>query len=43
MTSIVRVCWNFYTGFSGMQFVHDVMFASYTVNVTFYAFWNFFE
>lgn len=43
VTSSVKILWNFYTGYSGNQYVGDLMFAMYSVNVTFYAFWNIFE
>lgn len=43
MTSLVRILWNFYTGYSGNQFVLDTMFAMYSVNVTMWGYWNLFE
>lgn len=43
MTSLVRILWNFYTGYSGNQFVLDLLFATYSINVTMWGYWNFFE
>jgi len=43
MTSLVRIFWNFYTGYSANNFVTDVLFALYPMNVTNYAYWNVFE
>lgn len=43
VTSTCKILWNLYTGYSGNQYVGNLAFAMFSVNVTFYAFWNIFE
>lgn len=42
-TSIAKMFFNCYAGFSGTQYVSNFLFALFSVNITFYAFWNVFE
>lgn len=43
VTSTCKILWNLYTGYSGNQYVGNLAFAMFSVNVTFYAFWSIIE
>lgn len=40
---LANVLWNTTTGFSSSNYVTDTLFATYSLNVTFYGFYNWFE